>query len=94
MAKRRNKARKIREVLAEMGDAVPAKDVVKRLSSMRIKVTPQQVYAARTNSSKSTVKSPFVAVLDAKKLVDSAGSVARAREALNVISMLQRKKPR
>jgi hypothetical protein len=94
MAKRRNKARRIREALAEMGNDVTANEVVKKLKAERVIVTPQQVYAVRASGSKATAKSPFVAVLDAKRLVDSAGSVAKAREALNVISLLQKKKPR
>jgi hypothetical protein len=90
MAKRRNKAAKIRAVLAEMGTDAPAKDVVAALSKQRVKVTPQQVYMTRTALGKKPAKtdSPYAALLAAKQLVDKLGSVAKAREALDVLAKL------
>ena len=65
MAKRRNKAAKIREALAEMGTDAPAKEVVVALSKQRVKVTPQQVYMVRRRweRSPSKGKSPYEALL-------------------------------
>jgi hypothetical protein len=90
MAKRRNKAAKIRAALADMGTDAPAKKVVAVLSKQRVKVTPQQVYMVRTALGKKPSKgnSPYAALLAAKQLVDKLGSVEKAREALNVLAKL------
>ncbi len=90
MAKRRNKAAKIRAALAEMGSDAPAKEVVAALSKQRVKVTPQQVYMVKTAMGKKPAKgkSPYEALLVAKQLVDKLGSVEKAREALDVLAKL------
>ena len=90
MAKRRNKAAKIRAALAEMGTDVPAKEVVAALAKQRVRVTPQQVYMAKTAMGKQPSKgdSPYSAILAAKLLVDKLGSVEKAKEALDVLAKL------
>ena len=90
MAKRRNKAAKIREALAEMGTDAPAKEVMAVLSKQRVKVTPQQVYMVKMQLGKRPAKanSPYASLLTAKQLVDKLGSVEKAREALDVLAKL------
>lgn len=90
MAKRRNKAAKIRAALAEMGADATAKEVVAALAAQRTRVTPQQVYMVKTALGKKPAKanSPYEALLAAKLLVDKLGSVAKAREALDVLAKL------
>ena len=90
MAKRRNKAAKIRAAIAEMGTAASAKEVVGALAKGRVKVTPQQVYAVKASlgKQKGSPESPYAAILAAKQLVDKLGSVAKAKEALDVLAKL------
>ena len=90
MAKRRNKAAKIRAALAEMGTDIPAKEVVSILAKQRVRVTPQQVYMAKAAMGKQPSKddSPYSEILAAKQLVDKLGSVQKAREALDVLAKL------
>jgi hypothetical protein len=92
MAKRRNKAAKIRAALTEMGTDTAPKDVIAALKAQRVKVTPQQVYMAKTQLGKSKGSkrdsSPYASLLAAKQLVDKLGSVDKAREALDVLAKL------
>ena len=73
-----------------MGVDTPAKDVVAVLSHHRIKVTPQQVYMAKSavGKQKPSAGSPYAAILAAKQLVDKLGSIEKAREALDVLAKL------
>ena len=90
MAKRRNKAAKIRAAFEEMGTDASAKDVVHALAKQRVRVTPQQVYTVKGSLGKQqpTGESPYAAILAAKQLVDALGSVAKAKEALDVLAKL------
>ena len=91
MAKRRNKAAKIRAVLAEMGSDAPAKEVVAALAAQRTRVTPQQVYMVKAQLGKQqdSGTSSYAAILVAKQLVDKLGSVEAAKEALDVLAKLR-----
>ena len=96
MAKRRNKAKKIREVLAELGPDVPARQVVETLAARRVRVSPAQVYNIRAmlgksrgggSKSKSTADG-YADLIAAKKLADAMGGVDQARAALEVLARL------
>ena len=53
-------------------------------------LTPQQVYMAKASlgKQKPSGSSPYAAILAAKTLVDKLGSVAKAKEALDVLAKL------
>ena len=92
MAKRRNKASKIREFLAERPDA-SAKEVVAALAAQRIRVTPAQVYNIKSISSKPgkpgrLKASGYDSLVQAKKLADAMGGIDEARRALDVLAKL------
>jgi len=86
MAKRRNKAAKIRAALAENPDA-SAREVVETLAAQRVRVTAAQVYNV-----KSTVAKPkadgYASLIQAKRLADAMGGVDKARAALDVLAKL------
>ena len=86
MAKRRNKAAKIRAVLADNPDAT-AKDVVKTLAAQRIRVTPAQVYNVKSTAAKPKLDG-YASLIQAKKLADALGGVDQARAALDVLAKL------
>jgi hypothetical protein len=92
MAKRRNKAAKIREALAELGSNASAKEVVEALAARRVKVSPAQVYnikaAAGKSNGRRTSGDTLDALLQAKKLVDSVGGIDKARDALAALAKL------
>ena len=86
MAKRRNKAAKIRAILAENPNAT-AKEVVEALAAQRVRVTPAQVYNVKSVMAKPKV-SGYASLLRAKKLADKMGGIEKAREALEVLARL------
>jgi hypothetical protein len=86
MAKRRNKAAKIRAILAEQPDAT-TKEVIEVLAAQRVRVSPAQVYNVR--SSMGTPKdNGYGDLIKAKKLADAMGGIDKARAVLNVLAKL------
>jgi hypothetical protein len=89
MAKRRNKAAKIREMLGELGADVPAKEVVAALAARRVRVSPAQVYNVRSAEGKPKAKSGrYDELVQAKKLADAMGGIDQARAALDALAKL------
>lgn len=97
MAKRRNKARKIREVLEELGPKATTRQVVETLAARRVRVSPAQVYNLRSmlgksatgKSGKSKAKSDgYSDLIAAKRLADAMGGIDQARAALDVLAKL------
>ena len=86
MAKRRNKAAKIRAVLADNPDAT-AKEVVQKLAAQRVRVTPAQVYNVKSTAAKPKLDG-YASLIQAKKLADALGGVDQARAALDVLAKL------
>jgi hypothetical protein len=86
MAKRRNKAAKIRALLSENPDAT-AKEVVQALAVQRVRVSPAQVYGIKTTMTKPN-DDGFASLIKAKKLADAMGGVGKARAALEVLARL------
>lgn len=86
MAKRRNKAAKIRSILANRPDA-SAKEVVAALAKQRVRVTPQQVYNVKTTTAKPKADG-YASLVKAKRLADAMGGVEKARAALAVLAKL------
>jgi len=86
MAKRRNKAAKIRAALAEIPDAT-AKEIVQTLAAQRVRVTPAQVYNVKSTTAKPKVGG-YASLIQAKKLADALGGVEQARAALDVLAKL------
>lgn len=84
MAKRQNKAAKIRAVLADNPDA-SARDVVEALAAQRVKVLPAQVYGLMSKKPKLNGYDQLIA---AKRLADKLGGVDKARAALDVLAKL------
>lgn len=86
MAKRRNKAAKIRAILVENPDT-SAREIIEALAAQRVRVSPAQVYNV-----KSTIRKPRVngydSLIRAKKLADAMGGVEKARAALDVLAKL------
>lgn len=92
MAKRRNKASKIREFLAERPDA-SAKEVVAALAAQRVRVSPAQVYNIKSTGAKPgrpgrPQASGYDSLVQAKKLADAMGGIDEARRALDVLAKL------
>ncbi len=86
--KRRNKAAKIRQYLADHPDAKAA-DVVAALKSQRVKVSAAQVYNVMSNGKPRRRKGDTLAALiEAKKLAVKLGGVEKAREAINALAKL------
>jgi hypothetical protein len=86
MAKRRNKAAKIRALLTENPDAT-AKEVVEMLAAQRVRVSPAQVYNLKSTRAKPAVDE-YASLLQAKKLADAMGGVEKARAALEALTKL------
>jgi hypothetical protein len=86
MAKRRNKAAKIRAVLADKPDAT-AKEVIQKLATQRVRVTPAQVYNVKSTAAKPKLNG-YESLIQAKKLADRLGGVEQARAALDVLAKL------
>ena len=86
MAKRRNKAAKIRAALADNPGA-SAKEIVKALAAQRVRVTPAQVYNVKSTTAKPKVDG-YASLIQAKKLADALGGVEQARAALDVLAKL------
>ena len=86
MAKRRNKAAKIRALLADNPDAT-AKEVVKTLAAQHVRVTPAQVYNVKSTAAKPQLNG-YASLIQAKKLADALGGVKQARAALDVLAKL------
>lgn len=99
MAKRTvNKAEKIREAFAELGNDARPKDVIAALAKQNIKVAPAQVSnlkaklgvkrgASKRGGKKATDGLSLDSLLAAKKLVDTLG-IERALEAIQALSKL------
>jgi hypothetical protein len=86
MAKRRNKAAKIRAMLAER-PAASAKEIVEALAAQRVRVTAAQVYNVRSTNGKPKAED-YADLFQAKKLADAMGGVEKAREALEALARL------
>lgn len=86
MAKRRNKAAKIRVALADNPNA-SAKEIVRTLAAQRVRVTPAQVYNVKSTSAKPK-ENGYASLIQAKKLADAMGGVEQARAALDVLAKL------
>ena len=86
MAKRRNKAAKIRALLADKPDA-SAKEIIQILATQRVRVTPAQVYNVKSTKAKPKVDG-YASLIQAKKLADALGGVEQARAALDVLAKL------
>jgi hypothetical protein len=86
MAKRRNKAAKIRALLAGNPDAT-AKEIVEALAKQRVRVSLAQVYNVKSTTAKPTVNG-YASLIQAKKLADAMGGVEKARAALDVLAKL------
>jgi hypothetical protein len=86
MAKRRNKAAKIRAILADNPDAT-AKEIVQTLAARRVRVTPAQVYNVKSTAVKPKLNG-YASLIQAKKLADALGGIEQARAALDVLAKL------
>jgi hypothetical protein len=86
MAKRRNKAAKIRAVLADSPDA-SAKEIVEVLSKQRVRVSLEQVYNVKSAHSMPKLNG-YTSLIQAKKLADALGGLQKARAALDVLAKL------
>jgi hypothetical protein len=90
MAKRRNKAAKIRAILTERPDAT-AREIVEALAAQRTRVSPAQVYNVKSSLGKpksSARSNGYANLLQAKKLADAMGGIDRARQALDLLAKL------
>jgi arginine repressor len=90
MAKRRNKAAKIRQMLADRPDA-SAKEIVEALAAQRTRVSAAQVYNIRSQlgQPKATASAgKYDVLVRAKKLADAMGGVEQARQALSLLAKL------
>ena len=85
MAKRRNKAAKIRAVL-EANPNAAAKEIIQTLAAQRVGVSPAQVYNVKATAKPKA--NGFADLIQAKKLADAMGGVEKARAALDVLSKL------
>ena len=92
MAKRRNKAAKIRAELEANPDA-SAKEIIATLKAKRVRVTPAHVYNVRAamqqNGSKKTKLSGYETLIQAKRMAEALGGIEKARAALDVLAKLQ-----
>ena len=91
MAKRRNKAAKIREVLGELGPDAPAKEVVAALAARHVRVSAAQVYNVKSTADKPKSKSRsdgYASLIQAKKLAEALGGIEPARAALDTLAKL------
>jgi hypothetical protein len=86
MPKRRNKAAKIRAILADNPKAT-AKEVVEVLAAERVRVTAGHVYNVKSVMGKPKLDG-FASLLQAKKLADKMGGIEKARAALEVLARL------
>jgi len=86
MAKRRNKAAKIRAALAEQPDAT-AKEIVATLAAQRVRVTTAQVYNVKATNGKPK-RNGYDSLIQAKRLADAMGGVDKARAALDALAKL------
>ena len=86
MPKRRNKAAKIRAILADNPDAT-AKEIIQTLAAQRVRVTPVQVYNVKSTAAKPKVDG-YASLIQAKKMADALGGVDQARAALDVLAKL------
>ena len=86
MAKRRNKAAKIRALLAENPDAT-AKEIIQALAAQRVRVWPSQVYNIKSTMAKPKADG-YADLFLAKKLADEMGGVEKARAALEALARL------
>jgi hypothetical protein len=86
MPKRRNKAAKIRALLADNPDA-SAKEIVAALAAQRVRVSPAQVYNAKAAMAKPK-DNGYSSLIKAKRLADAMGGVEEARRALEVLERL------
>ena len=91
MAKRRNKAAKIREELNANPDA-SAKEIIASLKAKRVRVTPAHVYNVRAtmqqNGSKKSKPGGYEILIQAKRMADALGGIDKARAALDVLAKL------
>jgi len=86
MPKRRNKAAKIRALLADNPGAT-AKEIIKMLAAQRVRVSPGQVYNVKSTTAKPNLDG-YASLLQAKKMADALGGVEQARAALDVLAKL------
>jgi len=86
MAKRRNKAARIRAILAEKPDA-SAKEIVAMLAAQRVKVSAAQVYGIKASNAKPKATG-YDQLIAAKIMAEKLGGVDKARAALDVLAKL------
>jgi len=86
MPKRRNKAAKIRAILADRPNAT-AKEIIKALAAQRVRVTAAQVYNVKSTAAKPKTDK-YATLIQAKRLADKLGGVEQARAALDVLARL------
>lgn len=95
--KRVNKSEKIRAALESLGFDAPSRDVVAALKSQRVSVSSTQVanVRARLTSAGGTARRrpsgdqvSLPALLAAKKLLQEAGSLEAARQAIAALGRL------
>jgi len=89
MAKRRNKAAKIRAQLSAHPNAT-AKEIVATLKAQRVRVSTAQVYNVKAAMSKTGngKRGKYEDLIQAKKLADALGGIDKARAALDVLAKL------
>jgi len=90
-----NKAEKIREAFGNLGADARPKDVIAHLAANKIKVAPAQVSNIKATlgkrkpaGKKSQGGLALPDLLAAKKLVESIGSIDRARDAIEALAKL------
>ena len=86
MAKRRNKAAKIRAILTDNPKAT-AKEVVETLAAQRVRVTAAQVYNVKSTAAKPKLDG-LNSLIKAKKLAGKMGGIEQARAALEMLARL------
>jgi hypothetical protein len=90
-----NKAEKIREAFNTLGVETRPKDVIAHLAANKIKVPASQVSAIKAKlgtkpgrKGKSQGGLALQDLLAAKKLIESIGSIERARDAIEALAKL------
>jgi hypothetical protein len=85
------KAARIRTILKRKPDA-SAKEIIATLAAKRVRVTPAHVYQLKAKMSRPKARrqsaNGYATLIQAKKLADSMGGIAKAREALAVLAKL------
>ena len=99
-----NKSQEIRKAYEKLGDSAKPKDVIAKLATRNIKVSPGLVANVRHSMLKKAGKKPsgrgggkraadndtisVTALVDAKRLIEHAGSINDAKKALDTLAKL------